>query len=267
MALVASAALAGGVPACTSTGAFTPVSGNGGGGSTAGCPPSGSLPNSLVSTGAAARIPVRRTSGLRYVPGQIAVTYRAGAETSALDVASSAVQAHRISDLAFDALGTRTRVVAVDPARSSQAMARFKAMPGVQSVSLVGYTSLQSIVTDDPYYAGFGAPGPYYETTTTPGQWDMHVIDVEGAWNEVASAPPVVAGAAPIAVIDTGVDVTHPELAGGKIVRTECFVTYPSNGAQSSGAYVTDTDGHGTNVAGIAAGDTDNGLGFVSADL
>ncbi len=57
-------------------------------------------------------------------------------------------------------------------------------------------------------------------------------------------------------------DVTHPDLAGGKIVRQYCYVTYPSNASQSSGPYATDTDGHGTNVAGIADADTNNDFGF-----
>ncbi|MFN2449778.1 MAG: S8 family serine peptidase, partial [Candidatus Baltobacteraceae bacterium] len=69
---------------------------------------------------------------------------------------------------------------------------------------------------------------------------------------------------APIAIVDTGVDVTHPELASGTILRARCFVTYPATAAQTSGPYVTDTDGHGTNVAGIAAARSNNAFGFAS---
>lgn len=90
----------------------------------------------------------------------------------------------------------------------------------------------------------------------------MHVMHVDNAWNAVASAPPVTG--APIAIVDTGVDVSHPELSGGKVIRTECFVTFPSGTAQTTGPFVTDTDGHGTNVAGIADANTNNNLGFAS---
>ena len=112
---------------------------------------------------------------------------------------------------------------------------------------------------NDPYYRGFGSGSPYFESSSVPGQWDMHVLGLSAAWGAYASLPAV--GAA-IAVLDTGADVTQPDLQGGKIVRTRCFVTYPSGSSQTSSSYVTDTDGHGTNIAGIADADTNNGFGF-----
>jgi subtilisin family serine protease len=87
----------------------------------------------------------------------------------------------------------------------------------------------------------------------------MHVIDLDGAWSLFGAS----VKAAPIAVVDTGVDLSHPEMGGGRVVRARCFVTYPNGSAQSTGQYVTDTDGHGTNVAGIADSDTNNNFGFV----
>lgn len=65
--------------------------------------------------------------------------------------------------------------------------------------------------------------------------------------------------AANIAVIDTGVDYTHPDL--NVVARTDC-----SNGTEKEAKCVdssgTDTIGHGTHVAGIA-GAIDNGSGVV----
>ena len=87
----------------------------------------------------------------------------------------------------------------------------------------------------------------------------MHAINVSGAWGHFASLP---ARGAAIAVIDTGVDATHKELSGGKIIRQACFVTFPTNAAQTTGSFATDTDGHGTNVAGIADADTNNDFGY-----
>ena len=55
-----------------------------------------------------------------------------------------------------------------------------------------------------------------------------------------------------IAIIDTGVDLSHPDLAG-KIVGGYDFVN-DDNSAQ-------DDNGHGTHVAGIAAASGDNGTG------
>src|SRR5579884_902365 len=228
------------------------------------CPSTGSLPSSLAqSAGSVRRMPERARVAAAYVPGTIAVTYD---RTSTRDRIASSAQSLRgktVSDLDFHSV--RTQIVHVDPSRVDDAIAQFKSLPGVKSVARVGYRSRMTIVSNDPYYAGFGAPQPYYETASTFGQWDMHAINVESAWNTVKSTPPVVGTAAPIAIVDTGVDVTHPELSGGTIIRTRCFVTFPDSSSQTTGQYITDTDGHGTNVAGIAAGDTDNGFGFASA--
>lgn len=117
---------------------------------------------------------------------------------------------------------------------------------------------MSTVTPNDPYYKGFGTGAPWYEGPSSPGQWDMHVIDLGTAWGAYATLP--VRGA-PIAIIDTGVDVAHPELSGGKVIRQECFVTYPAGTSTSSG-YAVDTDGHGTNVAGIADANTNNSFGF-----
>jgi subtilisin family serine protease len=56
----------------------------------------------------------------------------------------------------------------------------------------------------------------------------------------------------PVAVIDSGVDAQHPELAG-KILGTKSFV---------GGTADVDTLGHGTFVAGLIAAGVDNGIGI-----
>jgi subtilisin family serine protease len=56
----------------------------------------------------------------------------------------------------------------------------------------------------------------------------------------------------PVAVIDSGVDFTHPELAG-RILDTESFV---------GGSARVDTLGHGTFVSGLIAAGVDNGIGI-----
>jgi subtilisin family serine protease len=157
----------------------------------------------------------------------------------------------------------KTRVISVEPSRTAEAIAQLKRLPAVKSVVQVAYRHRMTVTSNDPYYDGFGLGAPYFEDAATAGQWDMHVMNIEGAWNDVTLSAPVTG--APIAIIDTGVDLTHPELTGGKVTRAECFITYPNGTAQTTGTFVTDTDGHGTDVAGIADADTNNGLGFASA--
>jgi subtilisin family serine protease len=172
----------------------------------------------------------------------------------------------RVGQLHYPGRGLHTRVITVDLSKVNAAMAQLRSMRGVSHVARVTYRHRLAITANDPYYVGFdGTSPPYFEAPSIPGQWDMHAIDLDGAWSQFASAPVV---GAPIAVVDTGVDVTHPELQtpsgvpGPKIIRTQCFVTFPATQPQTTGAFVTDMDGHGTNVAGIADGDTNNAFAF-----
>ncbi|MGA3036307.1 MAG: S8 family serine peptidase [Vulcanimicrobiaceae bacterium] len=117
---------------------------------------------------------------------------------------------------------------------------------------------------------------PFDENENVPGQWDMHAIKLEYAFgysvpgggytsNTAALGSP----STKIAMIDTGQDTLHPELAG-RITYQRCFIT-PTNsagfptGPQSTSDFTTDEWGHGTDVTGIAAASPNNGIGFVGA--
>ncbi|MGH8164922.1 MAG: S8 family peptidase, partial [Rhodanobacteraceae bacterium] len=181
-----------------------------------------------------------------------------------------------IKSFTFDRLGVVAHVLRVDPARIDAIATQLRSEPGVKSVARVHYRhalSTTALAVNDPYYVGFGAGPPYYEQGLTPtqaslpGQWNMHVINVGQAWgysqpNSTGITHPQAIDGAPIAILDTGFDLTHPELKGGKVTRAQCYVTF--NGTASSGPYVTDYDGHGTDVAGYASGDTNNAIGFAS---
>lgn len=234
------------------------------GGQSLGCPSSGPAAASIALEGGSSqsshRAPAFDNGASRFVPGLITVTYTDDAVERSVDAAASASEAHLLPNMRLNALGIKARVFSVDPARTSEAIARLRRTPGVMSVEQAQYRHAMATVNpNDPYYRGFNGPvAPYYETSTTPGQWDMHVINLGTAWGYYASLP---ARGAAIAIIDTGVDVTHPDLKGGRIIRQHCYVTYPSN-TPTSGSFAIDTDGHGTNVAGIADADTNNGFGF-----
>ncbi len=78
-------------------------------------------------------------------------------------------------------------------------------------------------------------------------QWALGTIAAYDAW-DITTGGPVV-----IAVIDTGVDANHPELAG-RVLGGFNAIT----GSANSG----DDNGHGTAVAGIIAASGDNGEGI-----
>ncbi|GAB3177948.1 subtilase family protein [Micromonospora palomenae] len=94
-------------------------------------------------------------------------------------------------------------------------------------------------------------------------QWGLRQIHAEQAWATSTGAGVV------IAVVDTGVDLSHPDLAP-KLVPGATFIDCGSascgngdwrgpNGRPDAG------DEHGTHVAGIAAAATGNGVGVAGA--
>ena len=85
---------------------------------------------------------------------------------------------------------------------------------------------------------------PYY----TQYQWQLPHIGAETAWDTTTGSSDVV-----IAVLDTGVDLGHPDLAA-KIVSGYDFINNDND--------PDDDQGHGTHVAGIAAAVTDNNIGI-----
>ncbi|MBW3591545.1 MAG: S8 family serine peptidase [Actinobacteria bacterium] len=87
--------------------------------------------------------------------------------------------------------------------------------------------------TDDPLY---------------PQQWGLHAIGASDAW-EISRGEGVI-----IAVIDTGVDLDHPDLED-KLIQG--FSLVDDAGPQ-------DRHGHGTLIAGIAGATTANGEGIAS---
>lgn len=80
-------------------------------------------------------------------------------------------------------------------------------------------------------------------------QEDLPQIGVPSVWPTTTGDPGVV-----VAVIDTGIDLTHPDIAGVTIVS-------PRNEIWNN-ADVTDEIGHGTHVAGTIIARTDNGIGI-----
>ncbi|MEC9488864.1 MAG: S8 family serine peptidase [Halanaerobium sp.] len=114
-----------------------------------------------------------------------------------------------------------------------------KALEGVPGIRYAqpNYIYQVAAAPDDPSYVA-------------DEQWGLERINAEAAWDITAGSSDVV-----IAVLDTGVDVNHEDLAG-KVLTGDAYNA--TNGTTN----VNDVYGHGTHVAGIAAGIADNETGI-----
>jgi subtilisin family serine protease len=101
-----------------------------------------------------------------------------------------------------------------------------------------------------------------YDTGGSPGsgavndplfakQWGLDQIDAPEAWARGVKGAGTV-----IAVLDTGVDLNHPDLQQKLVQGTDIAA-----GKRDCPPGPQDENGHGTHVAGIAAAMTDNGIG------
>ena len=91
-------------------------------------------------------------------------------------------------------------------------------------------------------------------------QWGLDQIHAEAAW------PTSTGAGAVVAVVDTGVDLRHPDLAG-QLVRGATFTGCKAGKRPCGNGDFRGPDGknngdeHGTHVAGIVAAATNNGIG------
>lgn len=104
--------------------------------------------------------------------------------------------------------------------------------------AILGATSESALASNDPL---------------SSQQWGLARIKGEQAWQKSTGAGVVVA------VIDTGVNLTHADLAGRSAGSYDCI-----NGLCRPTSEVSDDNGHGTLVAGVIAASSNNCVGIAS---
>lgn len=172
------------------------------------------------------------------IPGELIVTTRTAADLDAMTrsgwQALDAVPYRRVGSLA-----DRVALVSADPAAVDSVVAALVADDAV--------TAVEPNVRRE-YLA---AP----DDTSYGLQWAHQQTNAEQAWDTYTGQ----GGTAPlIAIIDSGVDATHPDLSGVVIASLRS-----ANGSVFQGTAANDPCGigHGTAVAGSAAAQGDNGFG------
>ncbi|MBI2940838.1 MAG: S8 family serine peptidase [Chloroflexi bacterium] len=160
-------------------------------------------------------------------PGRLVVRLRQGASAPSLDRRSSAVLGEERVD---DVLGYR--LVRVTSGQEPAARDALRRDPAVESVEY-DFVAHALLVPSDPYY---------------PQQWGLARINAPSAWDRARGTGVLVA------IVDTGIDLDHPDLVARIAPGGLNFV--------APGTPPADDNGHGTHVAGIAAASL-NGLGVV----
>jgi serine protease len=174
-------------------------------------------------------------------------------------------------------LGQRTQSLRASGLSSGQLAARLAALPDVEWAVPARRKTISAVLPPNDPYFGDG------QTTITPavGQWYLRApnatalsaVNALGAWAITTGS-----AAMTVAVLDTGVVMTHPDLAG-KLHPGYDFVSRSSQSADGDGrdadasdpgdwSTASDSCGaqhstwHGTQVAGLIGAATDNGIGM-----
>ncbi|HEX3032732.1 MAG TPA: S8 family serine peptidase, partial [Bacillota bacterium] len=162
----------------------------------------------------------------KYVYGELVVKFRPGADEARVFTKTKTKAVKKVGKI-----GT-TKVKLNDGSKLQETLAVFKSDPAVEYVQ----------------------PNYYYELTYSPNdpsygsQWALSTIGAAQAWDTTTGSSSVT-----IAVVDTGVDADHPDLVANLVSGFNTI----------TGTTDTNDDyGHGTHVAGIAAGVINNGAGI-----
>ena len=164
-----------------------------------------------------------------FASGRILLLPRAGLSDLEVDKAAKsagAIQSRRVGN-------SQLRIVDVPPGIEKQSVEKLARHPHMKFAEL-----------DIRFPAAMQPNDPYFGS-----EWHLAKIGTTSAWN-LATGSGVI-----VAVLDTGVDATHPELSGNVLPGWNFF----GNNSDTS-----DTRGHGTAVAGTIAAATNNGIGVAS---
>ncbi len=127
----------------------------------------------------------------------------------------------------------RVRVLTVSPAQRDTVMQSLKNNASIEFAEL-DYIARPCLTPNDPYY-------------TSGSEWHLAKIKAPSAWDVTTGKTNVI-----LAIVDSGVDVAHPDLAGRLLLGYDIV----NNDSDPS-----DDNGHGTAVTGTAAATGNNGVG------
>ena len=173
--------------------------------------------------------PVSRTSTQpAFVPNVLLVSFRDGVSRARANALLSKLGVHTMKQI--DQIGFR--VISVKPSQRSRVLAALDASSLVDTAHRDEILHVMRTSPNDAFYSY---------------QWGVRLAAFPTASGRAHAKRPVV-----VAVVDTGVDASQPDLAG---------VVLPGVNVINGDASSADDNGHGTSVAGVIAALADNGIG------
>lgn len=184
-----------------------------------------------------------------YLEDKVLVVYEDGAYEEISSQLMSTLEASE-SDIISESLGDDGVAVCIeisDDTTVADAVVEASMQPGVAYAQPVYVYYPTTTYVDDPVAAES-------DVSAQANQWWLYSLDIFEAWDYAK-----VEGSVEIAVLDTGINFDHQDLAN-VIDRSNAYDVYsqtPLTQSVSSSSY-----SHGVYVAGIAAAEANNGLGI-----
>ncbi len=172
-----------------------------------------------------------QTNG-KFVPGRVLVQFH----SETLSLRRVDVIAEEGANDTGEISGTGVHIVDLPAGADEEAYVNaFQSRSEVEFAELDRVLPPAGIVPNDPWY---------------PNEWHLSKISASDAWSTTIGSPSVT-----VAILDTGVEGTHPDL-GGNLV--------PGWNIYNNNSDTSDVVGHGTAVAGTVSALSNNGSGVAS---
>jgi len=175
----------------------------------------------------------RPESDERFVRNRILVRFHDGIQSTHARNIAAALGTRDVEEIPH--LGVH--ILELPSSADEKALVRaFHAQPEVEFAELDRLVEPADVIPNDPWYAG--------------AEWHLPKIAAPSAWSTTTGSSNLI-----VAILDTGVDASHPDLAGNLVAGWNVF---------DKNTDTTDVHGHGTNVAGTVGARTNNALGVAS---